>query len=345
MFAEITIGTNTLKLFPNPSGEFYYNFSDIVKTIMNIDNFKDDLNMDIQNIGFVYIWTNKIYWNTIVSFKVVLEDLSEETATRDYTFISGVLQLEDYKKRYPLFLDKNNTLMLSPFVKDNNQKAYVRYWEGYPFDITVYSSPNASVMTLTNMTNLLFYQFVTSNVVRLAFSDGTTTLTIDDYVATQYGYNEMKIQADGTTFYFDLIKEENNCGTYLKFRNSLGGWNYWLFPKGHRNRNAKDIGELENDYENIEDTVSPTVQIGRRTSDSVTLTTDILNENDMVLMEELIESPKIYMFTGTPFSQNEYSDWIEVSLKTTDFRIQNARTNLNRFNFQFDLPLRNNVTL
>ena len=230
MFAELTIANYTLKLFPNPSGEFYYNFSDIVKTIMNLDNFKDDLDLDIQNIGYVYSWTNRVFWTPTVQYKIVLEDLTEENDTRNYTFISGVLQLEDYKKRYPLFMDKQNTLMLSPFTKSNNQKSYVKYWEGLPFDITVYVSENANDLTLTNMTNLLSTQFSTTNVMRIAFSDGRTTQTIEDILALQYGFNQMKLEANNTTFYFDLVKEEYSCGVYLKFRNSLGGWSYWLFP-------------------------------------------------------------------------------------------------------------------
>lgn len=345
MFAEITIGPYTLKLFPNPNGEFYYNYSDLVKTIMNTDNLKDDLNIDIQNIGFIYNWTYKVFLNPVITYKIVLDNLSEETDTRTYNFLSGAIQLEEYKKRYPLFLNKENTIMLSPFVKDNNQKAYVRYWVGYPFDITVYVSDNATDLYLENSTNLTNVTLTPTKVFRLAFSDGQTTSTIEDVISLQYGYNEMKLEAYQTTFYFDLIKEEGNCGTYLKFRNSLGGWNYWLFPKGHRDRTAKDIGEIQNDYENIEDTISPKIQIGRSTSDTITLTTDILNENDMILMEELIDSPKIYMYTGSPFSQSEHTDWIEISFKTTNFRIENARSILNRFNFQFELPKRNNVTI
>ena len=237
--------------------------------------------------------------------------------------------------------------MLSPFVKANNNKSYVKYWDGYPFDITIYNkSTSTTGIQLINKSNLTNYLFTSTGAVnRLAFCDGQTTETIENVLPLQYGLNEMQINAGNSTFYFDLVKEKDDCGVYLKWRNSFGGWNYWLFPRGIRNRSVKDVGELENDFENLENTTSPTLQIGRRGIDTITVTTDTLSEYDIILISDMIESPKLYMFTGIPYSQNTYNDWLEVSLKTTDFRIQNAKTDFVRFNFSFDLPLRNNITL
>ena len=347
MYAEVKFGTITLTLYPNPSGSFYFNFSDFIKNVMNTNNMTDDLNIDIQNDGYVYPWSNKVLLNTPIEYRIYLSDLTFVSQQRIYTWLSGVVQLEEYKRRYPLFLDKSKCIMLSPFVKGSNNKAYVKYWDGYPFDISIFSNQTTTGdIEITNQTNLLDYLWnANGGVNRLAFSDGQTTETIETVLPLQYGLNKMKIDAGYSIFYFDLVKEKNNCGVYLKWRNSFGGWNYWLFPKGFRNRSVKDIGELENDYRNVENTTSPTIQIGRRALDTITVTTDVLTEDDMVLIADMVESPKLYMFTGQPYSQNTFNDWLEVSLKTTDFRIENPKTDLNRFNFAFDLPLRNNITL
>ena len=347
MFAEIRYGLIVLTLYPNPQKQFYYNYSDFIKNIMNTDDFADTLLVDIQNDGYVYPWANKVYLQTLIEYRVYYSDLSFDTELKTYNWLAGVFQLEEYKNRYPLFLDLDNTLMLSPFVKANNNKAYVKYWDGYPFDITIYSNVGDTTdIELVNNSNLLSYSWTAQGPVnRLAFGDGQTTETIETVLPLQFGKNEMQINAGSGSFYFDLVKEKDYCGTYLKWRNSFGGWNYWLFPRGTRNRSVRDIGELENDFQNIEQTVSPTVQIGRRSVDTINLTTDILNEDDMVLIADMVESPKLYMFTGKQYSQNTYNDWIEVSLKTTDFRIENAKTDFNRFNFAFELPVRNNITL
>jgi hypothetical protein len=345
-YAEVRFGAYVLTLYPNPQGEFYFNFSDFIKNLISVHNLNDDLNLDIQNDGYVYYWSNNILLNTLIEYRIYLSNSTYVSQTRTYVWLAGVLQLEEYKRRYPLFLNKDNCIMLSPFVKANNNKAYVKYWDGYPFDITIYNKASNTSIQLINKSNLTNYTFAsTGSVNRLAFCDGQTTETIESVLPLQYGRNEMQINAGNSTFYFDVVKEKDNCGVYMKWRNSFGGWNYWLFPRGIRNRSVKDIGQLENDFENIEDTTSPTVQIGRIAYDTITVTTDVLSEDDMVLISEMIESPTLYMFTGMQYAQNTYFDWLEVSLKTTDFKIQNAKTDLNRFNFAFDLPLRNNITL
>lgn len=345
-YAEITYLGKTLKLFPNPFGEYYFNFSDFIKNIINSNNFADNLETDIEANGYVYSWIYS-HRDSVIQYKVYLSDATIETTTRNYSWLLGAVQLEDYKRRYPLFISKLNTILLSPFVENNNNKGYLKYWAGYPFDITIYTESDLDTnLKITNQTNLLFTDLlISSSVNRIAFCDGRVTETIETVLPLQFGLNEMVINNNNSNHYFDLVKEEDNCGVYLKWRNSFGGWNYWLFPKGTRNRTTKDIGELENDFSNIEDTISPTIQIGKNSFDTFTVTTEILTKNDMSLISDMIESPKVYLFTGKPYAQNTFNDWIEVSLKTTDFRIENAKTDFNRFNFAFELPMRNTVTL
>ena len=57
--ATITIGSNVVTLFPDPNGVFTYNFKDLITTILNVDNFKDDLKPDL-GVSYVYDWTDKI---------------------------------------------------------------------------------------------------------------------------------------------------------------------------------------------------------------------------------------------------------------------------------------------
>lgn len=347
MYAEVRYGLIVLTLYPSPQQEYYFNFSDFIKNSINANNMADDLNIDIQANGYIYPWDSKILLTTGFEFRVYLTDLTYVSQIRGYTWLAGVLQLEDYKRRYPLLINKISCKMLSPFVKGSNNKGYIKYWDGYPFDITVYTQSDTTQIKLYNESNLTDWTWnIGSPVNRLAFCDGRTTETIESVVPLQYGLNKMKLEATGALFFsFDLVKEKDNCGVYLKWRNSFGGWNYWLFPRGTRNRSVKDIGELENDFYNIENTTSPTIQIGRKAVDTVTLTTDVLTEDDMILISDMIESPKLYMFTGQQYAQNTFNDWIEVSLKTTDFRLQNAKTDMAKFNFAFELPMRNNITL
>ena len=127
--------------------------------------------------------------------------------------------------------------------------------------------------------------------------------------------------------------------------NDLGGFNYWLFPNGNRNRKTKDLGEINNDYSNFEDTISPTIQMGKTANDVIQVASDVLTEQENLLLSGILDSPKIYLFTGQPFAKAGVNDWMEVSISGSDYRISNAKQSQNKFNFTFELPQRNTITI
>ena len=94
LYAEIRYGTYMLTLYPNPQGQFYYNFSDFIKNIISSNNMTDDLNLDIQNDGYVYFWANKILLQTFIEYRIYLSNSTFVSTTRTYIWLAGVLQLE-----------------------------------------------------------------------------------------------------------------------------------------------------------------------------------------------------------------------------------------------------------
>lgn len=340
--ATITIGSNTLIIGSFPNGWFYLNFKETLHSILNVDNFKDDLNQDIAVNGYIYDWTNKIYFSSDVVFAVTLSDNTTQTATRNIKVISAVMQNEDYKIKYPINQSLVHPVILSPYAKSVNNSCYLKHWEGYPFDITIYTGVTTS-LKVTNLTNLLDYTFPTTNKVnRLCFSDGNTTSTIENVLPLSDGLNRLKLTSNSSDYFATIEKINDACkGHYLKWINELGGYNYWFFANGNRNRKTKDLGELENDTENFADTISPTIQMGKTSNDTLSVASDVLSEDENILLSGIIDSPKIYLFTGQPFAKANYSDWMEISLNSTDFRIQNAKNSQNKMNFTFELPQRN----
>jgi hypothetical protein len=340
--ATISIGTSIKTLFPSPTGTFYLNFKDWITSIINVDNFTDTLQADIIGSGYIYDWTNKAYLNEVITFTVFFSDDSFETAARSVKWLSAYLQLEDFKIKYPINASLLNPVVLSPRKLDTNQTSSVKYWDGYPFDITVYSA-NGSNLTILNQTNLLSYTFTDVDIInRIVISDGDTSTTIEGDFPLMEGINNLKLTSSSLDYFLLLEKINDSCeGHYVKWINELGGWSYWLFYNGNKNRKTKDLGELYNDFNNLEDTISPTVQIGKTSNDIITVTSDIINEDEKTLLESIIDSPKIYLFTGQPYAKANYNDWLEVSLNTADFRIVNAKERLNKFNLIFELPQRN----
>lgn len=340
--ATITIGTSIKTLFPSPTGNFYLNFKDWITSLINVDNFADDLQADIVGDGYIYDWTIKAYLNQTITFTIFFSDESFETDTRDVKWLSAYLQLEDFKIKYPIGNGLLNPVVLYPRKLDANQISYVKYWNGYPFDVSVYCQLESD-LTILNQTNLLDLTFLSVNIInRIVFSDGDTDTTIENALPLLDGFNTLKLTSNTLDYYLLVEKISDSCsGHYVKWVNELGGWSYWLFDKGNRNRKTKDLGELNNDFNNLEDTISPAIQIGKTSNDIITVTSDIINEDEKTLLESIIDSPKIYLFTGQPYAKANYNDWIEVSLNTTDFRIVNAKESLSKINFVFELPQRN----
>jgi hypothetical protein len=162
------------------------------------------------------------------------------------------------------------------------------------------------------------------------------------------GLNELQFLVDDVNQDINLVidKVDSDCGVYIKFLNKYGRFNYWLLSKNNfRTRSSKYLGELENDFENLEDTTSPTIQIGKAGDEGLKCATEKLNENEKLIFEGIIDSPKIYMFTGERFSKADLTDWMEVRLKTSSFPIKNPNKKRYQYFIELDLPARITQTL
>ena len=333
--ATIQIGSNTITLFPDPNGIFYYNFKDLITTLLNNDNFTDDLNPDIE-VSFIYDWTNKISLTEDVVITINLSNDTTEIDTRSITWLSGYVQLQDWKNMYPSSdLLEDGITLLQKTNGDSYFDFFVNYWEGYPFDLTIYGNEN--LILLVNKTNLSNQDFTFDKISRLVFSDGRTDISIEDTITLQTGINDLDFDE---VFNIRLNKITDFCtdGIYIKWINSLGGWNYWLFSKGQTQTKTKESGNLNNNFENLEDTISPLVSLGKTSGNQIKVQQKRLSKQDKNLLSDLLDSAKVYLFTGTPFSQNTFNDWIEVNLNNGNFTVENPRSNMYQFDFTLELP-------
>jgi hypothetical protein len=333
--ATIQIGLNTITLFPDPNGIFYYNFKDLVTTILNTDNFTDDLETDISTT-LVYDWTDKISLTDDVVITINLSGETTETDTRSITWLSGYVQLQSWKQNYPnddLLVD--GITLLQKKNGDSYYDFYLNYWKGYPFDLTVYGNDNE--ILILNKTNASNVTFTLDKISRVILSDGRTDTSIEDTITLQEGVNDLDFDE---VFNLRLNKLTDFCtdGIYIKWINSLGGWNYWLFSKGQTQTKTKDNGSLNNDFNNLEDTISPLVSLGKTSETQIKVQQKRIIEQDKTLLSDLLDSAKVYLFTGMPFSQNTFNDWIEVNLTNGTFTIENPKSKMYQFNFNLELP-------
>lgn len=337
---EISFGTTLVTLHPDPLGLFYYNFKELMISVMNTNNYLDDMAPDLDST-FVYDWDLPTYLNHDITFTVFLGDDTTDVSVKDIHWLSGYVQLRDYKSTYPAAeLLTTDPALLQNKINDSYYSYFLKYWSGFPFDITVFKI--IQDFNLKNNTNAIDFDFGTAvPVSRLVFSDGSTDVSIEDLIPLQAGYNDLTIDGE-----FNILTEKitDNCDNkhYIKWINSLGGWNYWLFDKGNESLKNKEEGFLFNDYNNLNETVSPLVSLGKTSQNAIQLQANSLSEFEKTLLFDLFDSAKIYLFTGVPFSKNTFNDWMEVNLVNGNFKTSNSKGNQYNFNITLELP--NNVT-
>lgn len=337
-FADITTDLFSLRIYPSPDNKFYFNFLKFASASVNTRNFQDTLSPNLPT-AYIYDMTAGTILNLDVNFKISLDDEAGTTEDVDVnlTWLAGVMQLNDY-----VYIDKNEILMLSTFKRATTNHYYLKYWEGYPFDISVLSEQQ---LYLLNETTLMEWMVnPAGQISRIVFSDGRTDTTLESVLPLIEGYNNLRIMTspdrdDEKDKFVLLEKAPYACGVYFKWFNKLGGYSYWLFENTYSlDRSSKALNEIQYDDANLENSYGRTLQIGRESKDTIRVIAELLTEEQRMVVEGILESPKVYLFTGAPFSQNFANDWIEVSLKSNGARIKNPRQSLTNLTFDFELP-------
>lgn len=113
-----------------------------------------------------------------------------------------------------------------------------------------------------------------------------------------------------------LLVEDANCNpVYLRWKNSLGGWDYYLFEIRQYEDLKTDSSDL---YQtNVTDLSTATEYLnvikkeGRKI---VKCGTETIKEYEFDLIKEIIYSPKVQLFTGTAGDTSTYNDWQTIIL-------------------------------
>jgi hypothetical protein len=127
---------------------------------------------------------------------------------------------------------------------------------------------------------------------------------------------------------------EQSCNTfYVRWINTLGGWDYWLFEgKIYEGFKVENGNNYESYFDNISDTkdfenvtfknVSPAVQVGSNT----------LTKNEAEGLKILPTSPKIYWYN------EELSKWIGVRVEPGTFNIRSTKDDYFNIELTFVKP-------
>lgn len=344
-FCDITIPTLTpIRIYPLPDGSFWFNFKNYISSLLK--DYEDNLDITVNPVdidSFVKDWS-KVYYTDEIDFNITFTDgFEEDTQVTPYVLL-GAEQPYDYKKGRTV--ESNDDVILSPLKLNTNNRYYLKYWDGYPFDIgyTLERGVTSDTQAILNLTNAIASPNInfTQTVSRLVISDGDTTQSLELYLPLVDGYNELKF----VNPFVDLYKDPAGCGVYLKWLNQYGGYSYWLFNEFYKvdSRN-RSLGTINNDFFNLDETISQSKQLGKTSSNAWTILADNLNPNDMNIAKGILTSPKVYLFTGIRFAQNNFNDWLEVALNTTTSTIKNPREEKGELSLTIELPKDYNITL
>lgn len=337
----------TATIYPNPQGSFYFNFKDYSSAAVNTQNFKDYTNyvLDVSDTSSVlYDVTDGYFIKGEISITVFYDDQSEEASSFNYSFLASVTQINTFNQ------DKIENLpqqfdILAPAI-NRADKTFLKMWKGYPFEFSLYQFvPAFSQMeNLTNGGTIVFTP--TTELTSLVLSDGLNTFA---ELGLGNGYNKFKLIANDVEMpnsLYILYDEFPECGVYVKFLNRFGRFNYWLFSKEYfETRSSKQIGEIENDFNNIEQTQSPTLQLGKISDSTLRVAAKRVEPELAIILDEIFDSPKIMIFSGIPGDVNTNDNWYETRLKTSSFEIHAANKKIKNYFLEFDQPIRNTITL
>lgn len=342
LYSDILIpDVSPIRVFPRPDGTFYWNALDYVSTLLN--DYVDDLDLTQVTQAtvntFIQDWA-KAYLEADITITTVFDNGSQEVNNIIGTFILGAENVYDYYRGLSL-RDKDLTV-LSPAMNSELNTHLIKYWKGYPLDIGYTKSMGGNNLTsITNTRNAQVANFLSPNDVnRLVISDGNV-IDFEAYLPFLNGFNKLELKADVNI----LLEKIDSCGTYFKWMNRYGTFNYWLFCNTQGSLRGRTLGTINNDFNNVKDTQSQSRSLGKRVEEQLIASYDNLSLEDIRVLEGIIESPKVYLYTGEKGSTANFDKWIEVQVANKNIVSNNFKSRVPNGNLTFALPNRYNIKL
>ena len=342
---EIIIENDTYEVYPNPNNIFRFNFKEAFQKIINQNDFADDiiLNVDVNTSSVIIEGNENAHKKLDVTYKIYLDNSTINEESKPLRFIKGVENIKNIADRKILVgsgINQYLFYLLSPFKKTTDRILNLTYWEGYPFDVGYYSFTNQTIDVNINL-NIQAFDFI-EGTGRFTISDGLES--IDQFLPLNDGINVSVFDSDNLTL--NLKKVSGGCGKYVKWINKYGHWNYWLFNNRDESQlTTRDGKALFNDFDGLSDNVSPYLEPGKQSKETITLNSSNITADEMYYLKYLFESPKVYLFVGEPNEKMSNDSFIEVKLKGQKTIIDNYKGSTFNIKAQIELPQRNTMTL
>lgn len=319
----ITSGDLNIERTPNLKEQFNFNITTVVKSFLNQNNFNDEIKANLKN-SLVYLDSN-LYKELNFSFKIKFTDGTEEVESKQYKFLNSVIQGALFDNRLCILKPHNSTII------------NLTYFDGYPFDIPIYSNEDREIIVVNKNTQLQIKINLKKGVNRLFFSDGKTNTSLIDKLHLYTGINELEFRIASEVIYTIMLKKETStCGNYFKWFNKNGGYSCWLFPLNYSiSEKSKEIASINKENSN---NILITGKNGNKTFKTVS---QHLSESEYNYLKEIETSPRVFFYKDKRFLN--YENWIDVKVKSNLNYLSKNR--LQKIAIEVELPNLNTQTL
>jgi len=363
-FGKITVnGLVFENLVANSAGVFSFNLQEVIKSLFG----KFDDTLDYNTADFVQYDDNLLLKLDITVAAV----LNTGTQTSSFTYYAtrAVHQIGDRNGETMVSFDPSvfTTSVYSSQIMDPYRSEYLRtvsferqqyfkFFKGYPFCITVLDKLDTVKIRMELQTKNGSGALGTVNrtitaappdkyLKRLILSDAETMLT--PLNTGGYRFIITTIDADnvGNAIYQTEIDVVDECGIYLKWLNSEGGWSYYLFSHYYKAPIAsKSLGRVNKYLDTMVQAVGNQSNIGQNTAVALKISQSFMRPDEFLKVKEIGSSPIVYLFMGQKGRMALSDDWIEVFVD--DYRDEfNSKKTVFPMNFTINMPAQYAQTL
>ena len=303
-YLEVEIGTRTIRLTPDRAGLIVADISKSLQTFVNLNIGE----YDYTNVGLgsaVNVRDTEISnLQTYRHREVWLGSSNNFSQAANIKIVNGAFQVgADNDCFYTLhtIFGIINAVPLPKFLTKFKQP---RFWNGLPWDIRINIDSNFITIG-AGLQFIVTYFDLQSNLISGGFSRnlstsryGLTQRLNNDYTNYAAAFMNVSIRNYSETLRCRIL---NPCegGAYLRWRNTLGGVDYWYFDNfKNESTTVQGIGIFQPYSATISSQRSTGEFTGKRASDVLNLSAINLTPDEQEGLMDLLTSPKVDIYEG-----------------------------------------------
>jgi hypothetical protein len=333
-----------LRFTPNKFGKIRAEISGALRSFLNLNytepNFETDILTNEENLSIGFYFSILEKWlgssnsfppggqvNTCIAGAFQIGDPLNGYYDKYYGNTEGTLVYPELMPQWITQFQNPVYFYGFPYTLSFLGNEQMTNYEGYFVRIKFFAPDGSEATHITQtFVESPFIGLAKLNIALILSEPAIINFTaISKKIEIRFGRGESSLFLDAFAPITINVKRavEQSCNTfYVRWLNTLGGWDYWLFEhKIYEALNVENGANYESyfdeiysisDYENVSaKNVSPAVQVG----------SDTLTKNEAEGLKILPTSPKVYWYN------EELSKWIGVIVEPGTFNIRSSKDN------------------